>query len=468
MTINEQHVPLVIIGAGPGGLAAAIKASELGVESIVLDMYPQSGGQYYHLPTPDLHLASARGITEEGLRLVEVAQKAGAQIWQNVEVWAIYPEKPYLICLTGGEVKRLRADMIIIATGAFERAVPFPGWTLPGVMTTGAALALMKNQRILPGRRILLAGSGLLQFPTAAYLVEAGADVEMVLELRRKRTFLRKWKSSLTMSSHLDRMFEGLGYFLSMWTGKVRMRTGCAITRAIGSTNVEAAAFADVDKAGYPISGTEHTIEVDTILSGYGLIPSNRLSMISGCKHVFHPQLHSYVPIRNEWMQTTVPEIYVAGDAAGISGKQAAIIEGKIAAVAVALQMERINQKQAMEQTVSLRKKLVRERDFAQAMADLFGYLPGLSSLLEDDTVVCRCENITLNQIKQAVADGADSVAGVKNHSRAGMGWCQGRMCIQSVAQIISQELQSDLERASRHTIRPPLFPVQLEDLLED
>ena len=462
--MKMQDVQLAIIGSGPAGLTAAAAAAALGIETVVLDLYARPGGQYFHLPPPEFNVLNARGDVQQGTMLEKAAVDAGALLWNNTEVWGIYPEDRFLIGLSGAETPCLRAQKIIIAVGAMERSLPFPGWTLPGVMTAGAALALLKNQRILAGRRFLFTGSGPLQLAAAAYLAEAGADVHAVLEQHQPVSLLKHWR----LAGNRDRTMEGWSYLSSLRRHGAKVRTGWAVIRAEGHKQVERAVIARVDRAGHPIADSEQTIEVDTICQGYGLVPATRLSRVLGCEHIFHPVLHTYTPVRDDWLQTSIEGCFVAGDAAEIIGKNGALIEGKLAAVAAACQLGKINQEQASERANELQGALNRERSFASRLNRAFAPQPGIWSLMEDDTVICRCEQVTLAHIKQAVRDGVDSFAGVKNHTRAGMGWCQGRMCWMNAAQVLADELGISLENASRHTVRPPIFPVTLGDLLEE
>lgn len=462
--MQVKQVQLAVIGAGPAGLTAAAQAAALGVETVVLDLYSRPGGQYYHLPPPEFDILNASGDAAQGMLLEKAALDAGAQIWNNTEVWGIYPEEGFLIGLSGAEKPRLRARKVIIATGAMERSLPFPGWTLPGVMTAGAALALLKHQRIVPGRRFLFSGSGPLQLAAAAYLAEAGAEVKAVLEQHQARSLLPYWR----LGADWRRLREGWSYLSTLRRQGARVRAGWGVVRAAGQGQVERSIIARLDRSGRPIAGSQQSIEVDAICQGYGLAPASRLSRVLGCQHIFHPVLHTYTPVRDDDLQTSVAGCFVAGDAAEIIGKNGALLEGRLASLAVARQLGEIDQRQVHEKTVELRAALRRERAYASLLNRAFAPQPGLWSLMEDDTIICRCEQVTLAQVRQAVQDGMHSFAGVKNHSRAGMGWCQGRMCWMNAAHVIADQLGIGLENASRHTLRPPIFPVTLGDMLED
>ncbi len=466
--MNEHRAALAIVGSGPAGLSAALTAASLGVDTVVLDAHLESGGHFYSLPPDEFRLREREKEVAAGAQLDDAVRRAGAHLWHGTEVWGIYPEKPWLMCLSGGSSSRLRADAVIVATGAEERALPFPGWTLPGVITAGAAQRLLKNQRLLPGRRFLLSGSGPLQFALATGLVRAGAQVAAVLEARSISSLMRAWRHFPSLLSQGARGREGAGYLGSLLAARVPVRAGWSVARACGQDGVESAVICRLDKEGHPLRQTEQELAVDTICLGYSLAPATRLWRLVDVATSFDPLQQCQLPVRDAWGQTTQSGLYVAGDAAGINGHQAARLEGQLAGLAVAAQLGVLSDARLREESRLLLEQLDRERSFGRLLSDLFGPLPGMLDLATDDTVICRCENVTLGQARQAVADGAVSVQGVKHHSRAGMGWCQGRTCSDSIAGIVAAETGMDLALAGRQTLRPPAFPVPLAELLEE
>jgi bacterioferritin-associated ferredoxin len=205
---------------------------------------------------------------------------------------------------------------------------------------------------------------------------------------------------------------------------------------------------------------------VDTVCLGYGLLPSTQLSQQIGCTQEFHPGLRVYVPQRDRWLESSVGGFFVIGDAGDIRGVNAAKLEGRIAAIRVAEQLGLIEAEQAKQKAEPLLRQLQRECQFAQLLQDLFAVPAGLMALADDDTIICRCEGIRLGSIRQAVRDGAEYVQDIKYQLRTGMGWCQGRMCATTMAGFIARERGCSVEHASYQTVRPPAFPVALEDLM--
>lgn len=461
-----REIPLAIIGAGPAGLSAALQAAKLGIHTLVLDMHAQSGGHYFNLPPDELNSCQPAKEEIEGKSLIDQVKAAGAEILSSAEVWGIYPEDPFRICLSGNKAKEIRASKIILAPGAIERIWPFPGWTLPGVISAGGALTLLKNQKMSPGRKILISGTGPLQLSLAAQLASQDIEIAGLLELKPRRSILSGWRSAVgNMTYH--RFREGLGYLRKIQAEKIPYLFGWSVIEAIGKNEVEGAVIARVDSAGKPISSTEKTIDVDCICLGYGLLPDTQFTRLLECDHVIHPQIGAWVPVRNEWLQTSLGGVFAAGDAAGVAGKVAAMLEGKIAALGAAIQLDQISGERASEEAAKIRRRLSVEYRFAEALQQIFSLPANPCSLANPETVICRCECITLAQIQEAVQDGATSVQAVKYHSRSGMGWCRGTSCTPLIGQIIAQYGKVNLEHASRSTTRPPLFPVPLEDALD-
>jgi thioredoxin reductase/bacterioferritin-associated ferredoxin len=465
--MRVHEVALAVIGTGPAGLSAAAEAAKFGINTIVLDMHDQAGGHFFNLPPDELQPTRPGKEFGEGKSLINRAKLAGAEILPGAEVWGIYSENPFRICLSGNQLKEIRAQKIILAPGAIEHFLPFPGWTLPGVITAGGALSLLKKQKMIPGRRILIGGTGPLPLNLAAHLANYDVGVICELELKSRASIFRHWRSILSASMRYQRIWEGLIYLRKLQSKKIPYLFGWSVIQAIGEGEVRGAIIAQVDATGKPIPGSEKAIDLDCICLGFGLLPDTRLTRLVDCSHILHPRLHTWVPVRDEFLQTSLPGVFAIGDAADIIGKAGAALEGRIAALAVARQMGLLEDEAAHQIAAPLNRKLNAERRFAQMLHETFELPKNPSILAKPETVICRCECITLQQIQEAIRDGATSVQAVKYHSRAGMGWCRGITCAPLISQIIAQQGGVNLELASRSSTRPPIFPVSLEDALE-
>lgn len=310
---------VAVIGAGPAGLNAAIEAAKLGAEVMLIDENLKLGGQLtkqiHKFFGSERHGAGIRGI-DIAVDLIDQAEQAGVKMQPSTAVWGLYDGK--VLALNDEKVTyRLSAEKIILATGASENAVAFPGWTLPGVMGAGAAQTIVNVYRVLPGRRILIVGAGNVGLIVAYQLMQAGADVVAVLEVLPS--------------------IGGYGVHASKIARYgVPIRTSHTIKEAKGTDAVESAVIVRVDERGNPIPGSEETLEVDTICIAAGLTPLTELAWIAECEHMYVAELGGYVPLHSYDMETGVSGLYVCGDASGIEEATTAMEEGKIAGISAA------------------------------------------------------------------------------------------------------------------------------------
>ena len=465
-----SDVELVVIGAGPAGIEAAITASQAGVDVILIDSSPKPGGQYFQQIPDSFQSENHSDHHVKAQQLFTRLGSSSVQSLPNTLVWGIFEgSKPGMWCLTlhGPDAPaRLNARAIILATGAFDRSVPFPGWDLPGVITAGAALKMIKNQRILPGKHVILSGTGPLQFSAAAHLVQAGADVVGVCD---SATHLL-WRGISYLPAiwgQWGRMSEGMEFAGTLVKGRVPYRLGWAVTSARGVNRVSEATIAKLDSDGKPIPHSDITQAVDTVVVGNSLTPSTELCRLLDCELEFVAGRGGFIPRRNEGMETSCPGIYAVGDGAGIGGAEMAMIEGRISGYSAAVQLGHLTEKSALQATSRDKTALQREQRFARMLGDLFSPPAGLYTLAEADTIICRCEQVTLGQIREAVSYGAQTVGDVKSLVRTGMGNCQGRTCGSMVAQILASETGRTLEEARYFNIRPPVHPLLLEVIEE-
>jgi NADPH-dependent 2,4-dienoyl-CoA reductase/sulfur reductase-like enzyme len=452
---------VAIVGAGPAGLAAAIEAARLGKSVAVVDEYGQAGGQYYRQPsrglTPrsgrlDLHAAS------EGRDWMDQATQAGARFLSDTTVWGVTPDGG-LAVYAGGQVEKIKARSIVLASGANERSFPFPGWTLPGVMTAGAAQTLLKGHGVLPGRRILFAGTGPLQLAAAALLAAAGAQVVGVLEARRPGSFL---SMAPRMIGQTERVGEAFRYWNTLRSAGVPLMFGRTVIRAEGAGALSSVRVAEIDEEWHPITGTESEIAADTLCLGFGLVPNTRLARLMGCQVTYDVHQDAYVPVIDESMGTSRPGVFVAGDSVGIAGAKAALLQGRLAGIAAAIHAGAAASEATSARSEDARRKLAGELRFATALNATFAIGRGALDLITEDTVICRCEGVTLGDLRQARQPWVTNLDAAKIVSRVGMGNCQGIVCEGVVAQLLARETAQDLQTMGQFRLHPPLKPVPL------
>jgi len=465
--LKIREIELAIIGAGPAGICAAIEAAKSNVPVTVIDENLRPGGQIYR------RLTDAFAVTDEnklgkdyvqGTKLITELEHYSSKIEliENAPVWGIFTDKE-IAFLHEDKSEGLKARKLILAEGAYDRPMPFPGWTLPGVFAAGGTLRMVKIERVLPGERLLLAGTGPLQLVLATQLMQAGAEVISVLDAASSTGV---WKYLPRFWGQWELLKDGVHYLWELRRGKIPYLMSHAIVEARGEQEVKEAVYARVDKDGKPIPGTEKTVEVDAICIGYGLIPSTRLSRLCGCEHKYEPCLGAWVPCYNENMETSLPGVFVAGDGAGIAGALVAVEEGRLAAIEACQQLGYITQEEAQHRSLPIFRKLKGLRRFESALNEIFSIRRGLFTRITDDTIVCRCEEITAGEIRRTIADvianGTIDICEIKRLTRAGMGNCQGRMCESTIAEMISIETKRPVVEMGWLTPRPPVKPLPL------
>jgi len=460
-----RETDVAVVGGGPAGIAAALAASRAGARVTLVDEYSRPGGQIYRqLPTA-FQLDRPGIVDRDHPRARRLLQRlAGSPVVLLAEtlVWGVEDGTTLLLYREGGEAEALRARAIVVATGAYDRPVAFPGWTLPGVMTAGGAQAMLKGQRVLPGRRVLVAGAGPLLLPLAAALVEAGAEVVAVAEAT---TRLQWGLQAHRMWGHWERVRDAFIYERALLAARVPRYFGHVIVRAEGSEAVERATIAEVDGEWRPKPGTEVSFDVDLLCVGYGFLSSMELPRLLGCRLSFHPAQHQYLPVHDSTMETTVPGVFVAGETAGIGGAEKALAEGEMAGLAAAVRAGLSPGPDWEGEVRAARSRRRHQLSFARLLDELFSPRPGLYQLADDATPLCRCEEVTVGEIRQAIREGAASTAALKGWTRVGMGPCQGRICGNLIGHLVARETGRSLKDVLDLNPRPPIKPLPLEAL---
>jgi len=452
---------LVIVGAGPAGMSAAIAAARAGLRPLVLDDNPQPGGQIYRRPPPALapHLTHPSHSGDDLFHQLQELQDR-IDIQSSAAVWGIFPSRQ--LAVVGSPL--IEAEHLILAPGAYEYLPPFPGWTLPGVMTPGGAQSLVKTQGILPGRRILVAGTGPFLLVVAEQLRRAGMDVAAVLEMASAGEAFRALPRLLSCPGLL---WEGFNYLRRLWKQRVPILRGHVLLEARGEEEVREARYAPCNAEGKPDRTRACSVAVDTICAGYGFIPRIQLAQLAGCQLRFVDALGGWIPVVDEDLETTVTNVWVAGDGGGVAGVVAARLEGELAGLAVTHRTGAIDPAAFARRRRSLLRRLTRLRRFRAALDRLFRIRPGLTLLAGPDTVVCRCEEVTRAEIEAGVAAGGVSLPTLKVMTRSGMGPCQGQMCWPALARFLTSATGTGPEAAGPLRVRPPIMPVPLEEIVQ-
>ncbi|GIH24686.1 oxidase [Acrocarpospora phusangensis] len=414
---------LAVIGAGPAGMAAAGAAARGGLRVALIDGAPRLGGQFHRQPPP-----GAGPPSQDFLRLRDRLTRADLHLGRRV--WAVEPG--FSVHHDGGT---LTAERLLIATGAHDRVLPFPGWDLPGVLTAGGAQALLKGNLVVAGRRIVVAGTGPFLLPVATGLAAAGARVAGVFEASHRLGALAR---------HPARAVQGAGYGLRLARHRVPYHRGQAVVAAHGDDALTGVTVADIDRD-WRVLGTRE-IACDTLAVGYGFTPQLDLAVQLGCATTRDPDGTPVVAV-DAGQRTSVPGVYAAGETTGVGGAELAELEGLAAACAVL----------GTPLPERLARRRDRAREFARLLHEVFPVRDGWRTWLRDDTLVCRCEEVPYRDIEDARDLGATDARSIKLLARPGMGWCQGRMCGYAVARLAGEDPPPPR--------RPIAQPITLQDL---
>ena len=463
-----REVEIAIVGGGPAGLGAALEAAQTGAQVVLLDEYPTLGGQFYKQVPEAFAVRNLKAESDqfvEGVELVERVKNSSVEFLANTLVWSIFPDGT--LGLSREErTEELRAKKLILAPGAQEVPVAFPGWTLPGVMMGGAAQSLLVTQRVLPGRRVVLAGVGPLQLKVASQLLDAGAAVVDMLEASSKPPV--SMENALRSLGHWGKMREGMTYWMKLKKARVPYHHSHVPVRALGKEQLEAVVVAQVDEEWRVIPGSERTLEADTLCLSYGFLPATQLTRLVDCRLDFNERAGGWVTWHDPDQRTSVEGVYVAGEVGGIGGSEVALEEGRIAGLAAARALGKAETSASRKQEAEARKRLTRAREFAELASGMMQLKPALLDLITDDTILCRCESVPATQIMQAIgAEGDCTLRGIKVQTRAGMGSCQGRMCGHLISRLIAKKTGMPLESIRPDTARPPIKPVPLRVLVD-
>ena len=408
---------VLIVGAGPAGLAAAFRAAREGRRVTVVDDNPDAGGQIWRgEKTKRSPRSPDAGVWFERIRSVDIQLIAGARVFAQSE-----PGK--LLAETSRDVCELAFQSLVLATGARERFLPFPGWTLPNVMGAGGLQALVKNGLPIEGAKIVVAGSGPLLLAVAAYLRERGAELLLIAEQTSSLKLARFGLGLVSKSSQaldLRRQLKGVRYLTDCWV-------------------VSAHGHQELDHVRLNRRGKRWRVSCDYLACGFHLVPNLELAELLGC------DIRDGAVSVDEFQQTTVPGIYSAGEATGIGGLELSLVEGEIAGLAAA------GNRNEARQLFSARAK---HRRFADLLNRTFALRNELKSLAAPDTIVCRCEDVVFDRLRAH-----DSWRVAKLQTRCGMGPCQGRICGAAVEFLFDWKPQS---------VRPPVLPVRVESLLSE
>lgn len=418
----KEHLDVLVVGAGPAGIAASVRAAESGARVALLDDNPAPGGQIWRK-------GGARpSAAQKWLAKLEASSVERLQGWHvfgHPERGVLFAERTGICQHDEADFAELHYERLIVATGARERFLPFPGWTLPNVMGAGGLDAMVRGGLPIRGKRVVVAGTGPLLLATAAHLAHRGAKILAICEqapMSRLRPF------AMRLLAQPGKVVQGIG--LRFATRSARFYTGCWPVEAKGNGKLESVTLQ---------RGVERLeMACDYLACGYHLTPNLELPLLLDC------HLKNGFVVVDQWQQTSVPGVLCAGEPTGIGGVDLAIVEGQIAGLAATSRVERAGK------LLNMRS---RGQSFVRALEKAFELDPRLRSIPSPETIVCRCEDIAFGPLA-----GYASARDAKLHTRCGMGPCQGRICGAATGFLFGW---------STNFVRPPILPTFLSSLAE-
>ncbi len=451
---------LVIIGAGPAGMSAAVTATACGLRVAVLDEQPRAGGQIYrNVTNASPTIASLLGTDyTHGAALAHRFASCGADIHHSTLVWDIAHDLT-VTSQQAGRSFQVRAPQVLLAGGAIERPSPLPGWTLPGVLNAGAAQIALKSAGQVPQGRVVLVGGGPLLLLVACQLLQAGAQVVSIVETSPAENRARAMRHVAAALSAPTMLAKGLRM---LWQLR---RAGIPVFKEVADVRVEGGEHEGrVQALAFSANGQAHRLGADVVLLHHGVVPNTQASRLLQLEHEWSDaQMAWHVRVDN-WGQTSLQGLRMAGDGTAIAGALAAEASGAIAAIGAAWSLGRLSEAQAHQNAGPWRKQLARQLRIRPFLDALYRPPEWLADCA-DDTLVCRCEEVTAGQVRDMARLGCGGPNQTKFFSRCGMGPCQGRLCGLTVTQILAKTLNRPPGQIGAYRIRSPLKPVSLGSL---
>ena len=452
--MNEADI--IILGAGPAGMAAARTAAGAGASVAILDENPSPGGQIYRsirvVPKGRANLLGE--AYTEGRKLADAINHPNIKHIAQANIWRV--ENDGAIAFSVDQIAhQLRGRHIVIATGALERPTPLPGWTLPGVMTAGAAQILLKSSGVVPENAVL-AGCGPLLYLIAVQLIKAGCPPKALVETQSFSDYIAALKFLPKALTNWRDIAKGLAMLREIKAAGVQRFSGARDFAIDGDEYASAVRFSS--------GGRAQTIECETVLLHAGVVPNTQISRALRLEHQWDAHQHCFHPVVDDFGVTSNPQFSIAGDGVGIAGAKAATFRGQLAALRALMTL-------GFGQSGDLQKTMAGVRS---ELASALAIRPFLDRLYQpgsqfqnpaDDTIICRCEEVTAANIRICAKLGCTGPNQTKTYTRAGMGPCQGRYCGLTVTQILASENNMAPQDVGSYRIRAPLKPVTLGEI---
>lgn len=454
---------LLVIGAGPAGMSAAAVAAEAGLNVIIIDERSNMGGQYFKQPSKSFSVVEKNldKQYQKGRQLISRVSHPRITILRGSTIWGTFGLMNILVA-SSEERWRIESKNILIATGAFESGMPIPGWTLPGVMTTGAAQTFLRSYQVAIGKNVAISGNGPLNLQMAAELIKSGIKVVALAETSRPLGLINGLRS-MKLLYYSPRLFlDGLKYIFIIARARVPFMQSAAPTSFEGDNYVEQIEISKISAEGVPVPQSNRKFAVDSVALGFGFSPSNEIARSLGCKHSFSAQLNMLIADRDIFGRSSIPGVWIAGDSSGIGGAQVAMAEGIIAGFALSLDSgSQLTSGQEAEYEKALKTRR-RSNKFQKVLWKIFAGPRLHLQLSTPETIICRCLSLSRGEIAAGLQPDMRSAGALKRVNRAGMGKCQGRYCSSFSARLISENTGESLNEYSGYAPAVPYKPTEI------
>ena len=456
----KKEYDVIIIGAGPSGVKSALTCSKKGLKVLIIDSNGNSGGQIYRAP-PKSYIKKSKKTLEENLiqiKFSEDLKRNNIDTAYNHTVWQVSPGFKIDAFNENGTIQ-WNTKNLIVATGTYEKIIPFDGWTTPGVIGLAASTILLKAHQTIPGNKIVLAGNGPLLISVAYYILKFGGKVDAIVDTSSKFEWI---KSMISLIFNPKNFIQGISWILKIFFSRVPIYSNFLINKVFKIENGISVEIQNIKNKQIKKLTTE------VLAVGHGLTPSTDISRLLKINHTYNDLKGGWIPRLDKYFRSSMQGLYITGDGAGISGAIPAEDKGELAAYALLKDQNIIIEKEFTNKTSRIIKRLNRYEIFAKGIAKLNFTPKDLINNISENTILCRCEDITKRDIINAVNNGAKNLNQIKSWTRFGMGPCQGRTCQYSVAKVASEELKCNVKDLGYLTGRTPLRPFPLDKAIGD
>jgi NADPH-dependent 2,4-dienoyl-CoA reductase/sulfur reductase-like enzyme/bacterioferritin-associated ferredoxin len=463
--MDDRKVDVAIVGAGLAGAAAAEVLGRHGARVLVLDDNPHPGGQYLR-GGRRAGGAWGDGIRRRGLSLIERLPESSVAVASRAEVLGVEAGFELLVADGNGHLSGVKCERLLLATGARERFMPFNGWTLPGVLSTGAVQILIKHSGILPAGKTLVAGAGLFPTAVACDIQKSGGRVPALLN---EASFFQSVPAPALLARQFAKFALGLGMLARLRLAGACVCSSTRLLAARGEGGLAEVLAARVDADGNVVPGSESVHPAGSLAVGFGFTANLELAQLAGCGLAYNSGLGGWVVQVDEELETSVDGIHAAGEITAIGGAAKSLTEGRLAGYGILRRMGLLKPGEVRGEISALKRLRQHQMGFARYFNSQYTfprkYLANWIRGLPDDLPVCRCEGVSLGAVRRAVAEGFDSPAAVKKATRCGMGICQGSTCKSILLDVMAALTGNPLSRLALPSVRMPVKPVYLGTL---